>query len=139
MAVELEELPRLHEPDPDAAWQGFWYHQRLLARQLRPICQIGYRREAWVGLTQHGPIRLTVDRRIQTVPINLIEFRNGQDSVSLAPDQVIVEFKFRLGMPVLFKELMEEFALVPRRLSKYRLAVLALGLVEPIEPNVAEF
>ena len=138
VAVEVDELTRLQEAEPDAAWSGFWYHQRLLARQLRPICQIAYRRQAWVGITQYGPIRLTLDRRIQTVPINVIEFRNGTDSLSLSDDQFIVEFKFRLGIPVLFKEVMEEFALVPQRLSKYRLAVVALGLVEPAEPDVAE-
>ena len=50
---------------------------------------------------------------------------------------MIVEFKFRLGMPILFKELVEKFALTPKRISKYRLAVVALGLVEPpreVEP-----
>ena len=40
-------------------------------------------------------------------------------------------------MPVLFKELVEKLALTPKRISKYRLAVAALGLVEvPESTNV---
>jgi hypothetical protein len=133
-AVRVDELERLQGNEPDAGWPGFWYHQRLIARRLRPICQISYRRIARVTATQYGPIRLTLDRCIQTVPLNLVAFSELTPSLGLSEDQVIIEFKFRLGMPALFKELVEQFALVPTRVSKYRLAVVALGLVEPLEP-----
>jgi len=129
--VPVEELSRLHSEEPDASWPGFWYHQRLLARQLRPICQIGYHRIARVTLTQHGPIRLTLDRGIRSTPLKQIGFDDALPGVELSEDEVIVEFKFRMAMPVLFKELVEQFALTPKRISKYRLAVVALGLVEP--------
>jgi len=131
--VNMDELSRLHGADPDADWPGFWYHQRLLARRLKPICQITYHRIARVAMTQYGPIRLTVDRRIRTVPLNQVGFNDLTPSVAISDDQVIVEFKFRLGMPVLFKEVVERFALTQKRISKYRLAVVALGLVDPPE------
>lgn len=130
-SVGVEELSRLHESEPDASWQGFWYHQRLLARQLKPICQIGYHRIARVTMTEHGPIRLTIDRSIRTVPLSLVGFNDLGPGIQLSEDQVIVEFKFRVGMPVLFKELVEKFGLTPKRISKYRLGVVALGLVDP--------
>lgn len=130
-AVGVHELERLQEAEPDPSWPGFWYHQRLLARQLRPICQITYRRIARVALTKYGPVRLTLDRCIQTVPLNLVGFNDLSPGVALSDDQVIVEFKFRMDMPVLFKDLVEQFALLPKRISKYRMAVVALGLVEP--------
>jgi hypothetical protein len=134
-SVDVEELPKLDHDDPDAGWCGFWYHQRLLARQLKPICQIGYRRVAKVTMTQFGPIRLTFDRAIRTVPLGSFSFNDLTPGILLNENQVIVEFKFRIGMPVLFKELVEKFALTPKRISKYRLAVVALGLVEatPLE------
>ncbi len=135
-SVDAVELARLQESEADADWPGFWYHQRLLARRLRPVCQISYRRIARVAMTQYGPIRLTVDRGIQTVPLNLTAFNDLAPGIGLSEDQVIVEFKFRLAMPALFKELVEKFALTPKRVSKYRLAVVALGLVEPSEPQV---
>lgn len=130
-AVNLDDLQRLQEEEPEAGWPGFWYHQRLLARQLKPICQIGYRRLALVGSTQHGPVRLTVDRSIQTLPLELVGFNDLAPGAPVSGDQVIVEFKFRLNMPALFKELVERFGLTPKRISKYRLAVVALGLVDP--------
>jgi len=137
-AVDIEELEHLHVSEPDASWPGFWYHQRLLARQLRPICQITYRRIALVTQTQHGPIRLTFDRCIQTVPLNSVGFNDLSPGTPLSDDRVIVELKFRVGMPLLFKDLVEEFAIVSNRISKYRLAVVALGLVEPDQPTPAQ-
>jgi hypothetical protein len=134
-AVGINDLSRLYQTEPDGDWPGFWYHQRLVARRLKPICQIGYHRIARVAMTQYGPIRLTVDRGIRTTPLNLAEFNDLAPGVPVSDGQVIVEFKFRLGMPVLFKEVVEKFALTPTRISKYRLAVVALGLVEAPEPS----
>ncbi len=131
-AVDVAELERLQALEADPGWPGFWYHQRLLARRLKPICQIAYRRTALVAMTNYGPVRLTLDHCIQTVPLNSIGFNDLSPGLPLL-EQVIVEFKFRVDMPVLFKNLVEEFALTPQRISKYRLAVVALGLVEPME------
>ena len=133
--VDLEELPRLHGAEAEPGWPGFWYHQRLLARRLRPICQIGYQRTARVAMTPHGPIRLTFDRCIRTIPLELAAFHDPAAAVELSPDQMIIEFKFRVAMPVLFKELVETFGLTAKRISKYRLAVVALGMVDSLEPE----
>ena len=130
-AVPVEDLVRLDGDEPDAGWPGFWYHQRLQARQLRPICQIAYQRVARVAMTQNGPIRLTLDRCIQAIPLQSIAFNDTLPGRMVLDDQVIIEFKFRLGMPVCFKELVERFVLNQKRISKYRLAAVALGLVAP--------
>ena len=135
-AVDVSELERLQEADPDPGWPGFWYHQRLIARQLRPICQISYRRTALVAMTSHGAVRLTLDHCIQTVPLSSCAFNDSTPGTLLSAENVIVEFKFRMDMPVLFKNLVEQFGLTPQRLSKYRLAVVALGLVEPEETSL---
>ena len=134
-AVSMEELARLNEGDADPGWPGFWYHQRLQARQLRPICQISYRRVARVAMTPNGPIRLTVDHCIRTVPLQSIAFNDEAPGMNVSEEKVIVEFKFRMGMPVLFKELVEGFGLNAKRLSKYRLAAVKLGLVEGPAPE----
>jgi hypothetical protein len=142
-AVEIEELARLAQEEPDLGWPGFWFHQRLLARRLRPICQIGYRRTARVSMTAYGPIRLTFDYDVQTVPAPKLTFGDHLAGTRVSEDQVIVEMKFRVDMPASFKELVERFALNPRRVSKYRLAVVALGFVsepvlEPAQPEPPE-
>ena len=128
-AVEVQELARLADAEADPGWPGFWFHQRLLARRLRPICQITYRRTARVSITNYGPIRLTLDHDVRTLPIKGLSFENATPGTPLSHEQVILEMKYRVRMPAAFKELVERFALNAKRVSKYRLAVVALGFV----------
>ena len=133
--VKLDELERLAGGEPDRDWTGHWYHQRLLARRLRPVCEIAYRRTARVSMTGSGPIRLTMDEDIRTLPASRLVFNGVNEGGLLSENHVILELKFRLEMPALFKELVEKFALNPQPVSKYRLAVVALGLVTESRPD----
>jgi len=128
-AAEIDELSRLEELEVEPGWPGYWFHQRLLARRLRPVCQIGYRRIARVSMTDYGLIRLTVDDEILARPIQKLAFDDVSPATRLSNDQVIIEMKFRVAMPTAFKELVERFTLNPKRISKYRLAAVALGFV----------
>jgi hypothetical protein len=76
-----------------------------------------------------GPIRLTLDEAVRAMPAASVAFNGADEGVRLSESQVILELKFRSNMPVVFKHLVEEFALNPVRVSKYRLAALALGCV----------
>ena len=137
--IEIEELNRLEELDAEAGWPGFWFHQRLLARRLRPVCQISYHRTARVSMTPLGPIRLTIDHHVQSWPLQRLAFDGASAGTPLSQDQVIVEMKYRVDMPVIFKELVERFTLNAKRVSKYRLAVVALGFVrEPASGSTQE-
>ena len=127
--VKVDELKRLSDSQPDRGWAGFWYHQRLLARRLNPVCQITYRRTARVAMTGYGPIRLTLDDDIHALSANGLVFDSDAAGLRLSEKQIIIELKYRCEMPVLFKLLVEEFALNPQPVSKYRLAAVALGLV----------
>lgn len=110
-----------------ARWAGAWFGHRLLARHLAPVCQVAYDRTARQAHTPYGPARLTLDERVTAWPADRIAF---QDAVSrpVLIDRVILELKFRVEMPLVFKELVEEFALDPSSLSKFRLSMAALGL-----------
>jgi hypothetical protein len=127
--VHLDELKRLGDSQPERGWAGFWYHQRLLARRLNPVCQISYRRTARVAMTGLGPIRLTLDDDIRALGANGLLFDADKKGTRLSEEQIIIELKYRFEMPVLFKLLVEEFALNPQPISKYRLAAVTLGLV----------
>jgi hypothetical protein len=128
--VDLNDLPRLRAAVPDSSWSGAWFHRRVLARGMRPSCQISYRRTARVGMNPYGPFRLTLDEGLSARPARGLWFDEEPESVELAPEQVILELKFREEVPLVFKELIREFELNPRRISKYRMAVTGLGLVE---------
>lgn len=127
--VSLNELVRLAEKEAAPGWAGFWYHQRLLVRQLRPICQISYQRTARVAASSHGAIRLTVDQGIRAQPVQGLCFGDSAAGQLVSDGYAIVELKYRSEIPVVFKELVERFALNPKRISKYRLAVAGLGMI----------
>ncbi len=127
--VKIDEINRLAKAEVDAHWTGCWYHQRLLVRSLRPVCEISYYRTARVSMTSLGPIRLTLDDRIRASIINGMALNGEHEGVTLAADHLILELKYLVEMPVLFKLLVEEFALNPQPVSKYRLAMVALGYV----------
>lgn len=130
------EIRRLSEMEADPKWLGSWYHKRVLLRGLKPICQISYERTARVASTATGPVRLTLDENLRALPAREYVFQPDSDCLRVAPTNVVMEMKFRGETPVLFKELIEKFALSPKKMSKYRLAAVALGLVPE---NVIEF
>ena len=73
----------------------------------------------------HGTVRLTVDDQLRALPALDYEFRDEAGKPVLS-DRVIVELKYRIALPAIFKQLIEAHALVPARVSKYRLAQDAL-------------
>jgi hypothetical protein len=94
-------------------------------------------------MTQYGPIRLTLDEDLRAQPTDGLCFSAPGDT-PICANQVILELKFRYAMPTLFKYLLEEFALNPQPLSKYRLAVTALNLAAtaaaaPIESSTYQY
>src|SRR6185503_9499011 len=106
--VKLEELERLANAEPERSWAGYWFHRRLLARGLEPLCQISYHRTARIAMTQYVPIRLTLDEHLSALPAAGLWF-SDQKGTCLLENQNILELKFRWEMPVLFKYLVEEF------------------------------
>ena len=135
--VRSEELEQLSRPETAEGWIGAWYHRRLLARDLKPVCQISYRRTARVAPTPFGPIRLTMDDNLRASVATGVHFVEGEGELILN-EQIILEMKFRYAMPALFKYLAEEFGLTPSRVSKYRLAVNGLELMGAQASGVEE-
>jgi hypothetical protein len=134
--VRLDELPRLFESELESSWNGRWYYRRLTARRLNLVCLIEYRRMARVAVTSNGPVRLTVDDHLRACIPHELSYEIGPKSAPLLDDQLVVELKFRGETPVVFKRLIEEFHLNPVANSKYRRAVMALGLAaEAVEQS----
>jgi hypothetical protein len=131
-SVRIEELDCLADPLPTRQWNGRWFYRRLQARRLRPICQISYQRSARVCMTSHGPIRLTLDNDIRALPAGGLTFNADPDGLLLLEDKLILELKYRCELPLLFKQLIEEFALSTQSVSKYRMAVAGMGAVKEV-------
>ena len=136
--LALEAMARLASAEARSGWAGYWFHRRLLLRGLGPICQVSFDREVCEGQSGEGPIRLIVDENLRALPAAGFWFRE-EAGLAFAPEVVVLQLRFPRKPPVVFKELIEVFALDPGGLSKYRRAVTALGLVrEPREGDPAK-
>lgn len=117
-------------------WPGTWFGHRVIARRLGPVCQVAYDRVARLAPTPYGIARLTLDAHVRAWPADRFEFQTGEPH-PVVTDRVILEMKFRVEMPAVFKALVEEFRLSPAPVSKYRLSMAALGLASaPVQDEI---
>jgi hypothetical protein len=123
--IDISDLHRLLEP-ADRSWPGYWFQQRLELRRLRTACQVSYRRVARVGRAASGDVRLTLDRDIHAVPQTEPVF-TAERGAAVSPNHQILELKYRRELPAIFQSLIDRFELTPLTVSKYRLALEALG------------
>jgi hypothetical protein len=121
----ISDLDRLSTSGPD--WSGNWFARRLENRRLQPVCQVAYNRVARVGMTECGPLRLTLDTELRATELRAIRFAEAVN-LDIEPGAAILEMKYRVHVPPVFKRLIEEFGLASRSHSKYRTAIRALGL-----------
>ena len=135
--VPIKSLALLEASMPQLGWEGKWFHDRIQLRQLHPVCLIAYQRMARYSLCNNRPIRLTIDENIYAAATNEISFNNELVWKGVLENQNILEIKYRIEMPLLFKNLIEEYDLKPQPVSKYRLAIGALGLVKSDESTVS--
>jgi hypothetical protein len=123
--VPLAEIARIGRLD--AAWPGFWFDRRLALRRLRPVCQVSYSRIARVALLPAGPVRLTLDGDVRACASTSLEF-DGVQGCPILGGRMVLELKYPLAFPTLFKELIQDFRPTPARASKYRAAARELDL-----------
>jgi hypothetical protein len=109
-------------------WAGQWFHDEISRRRLKPVCRISYERIAYLGSADNGPVRVTFDRKVRGEPARAWQVAAVTVDEELLAGSVICEFKYRLAMPRMFKELMESLGLHSRPCSKYRRFIAAAGL-----------
>ena len=124
--VPIPDLDHLAGPTADAGWCGYWFHRRVLLRRLSPLVQMSYDRVARVGMASAGPMRMTIDTNLRVLPLPVRAFIPGV-GFPLIDGRCIVELKYRVEVPALFKQLVETFALEPGPVSKYR---IGLGVLD---------
>lgn len=134
--ISMAELSWMGQALSVTDWPGHWFHSRLIARELRPVCQIRYRRTAFVGSTSEGTVRLTMDRQVQGALVSDWSLETSGELRSLLEGCVILELKFREAMPLLFKKLVQDRMLSPTGVSKYRRCLEAWNL--PLQETQGE-
>lgn len=132
--VPLEELDHLRRPEPARGWDGYWFHRRMLLRQIQPIVQLSYDRVARVGASETGPVRMTIDTNLSVLPMRDLAFLPGVGQAFL--DGVcIVEVKFRARLPPIFREFAQMLGLGVQKISKFRSALRSLDYPLPPDPD----
>jgi hypothetical protein len=121
-SVPLDELGLL-ENGFSPEWAGSWFAAKVRQKGLAPVCQVSYRRTAYLGCNADGPIRLTFDRALHGLPAAAARFDGESRGTALLPENVIVEFKFQGGMAPAFKETIAALGLTFGPASKYRRCV----------------
>ena len=125
--IPLDAVSGLRLDDPDPTHPAYWFFRRVTLRRLRPVCVIRYGRTARMGETPEGPVRMTLDASVMASPTSLVTLNPGPGR-ELVHGLLILELKYSGVFPRVFKDLVDEFHLMPRSASKYRFAVQALGL-----------
>lgn len=124
----------LENDRPDPSWEGFWFHRRLVLRRLRPLLQLSYDRIAREGTSSDGPVRLTIDTNLTALPMPDRAFLPGIGMPFLEGFS-IVEIKYRVSLPSMFKPLVEKFGLEVQKISKFRAGLRSLDYPLPRDPD----
>jgi hypothetical protein len=137
-AIVAEELDWLVDGQLRPGWAANWFRRRLDLRGLSPKISVVYDRIARVGMTPEGPIRFTVDRDVRCLPSSGSGFPSASEGQQVLSGFSIVEFKYRVALPAVFKGLIRELGQEPTGVSKYRHGVVACGLQQACEPAERE-
>jgi hypothetical protein len=125
VAKDRCELPRdefaawVHSPGGDTP-AVLAYRQTLAAKQLHPVCRMSYQRQAWLRGGAEGVVRLTLDQHIRGMLCTAWDNEPVSHGLTILPDSVVCEFKFRHALPQPFRQLVAELQLAPTAVSKYR-------------------
>lgn len=132
--VPLDEIQKLGCAASNPHWDGHWFHRRIRLRRLEPIVQLSYTRIARVGQSPTGPIRVTVDTGLRILPLPDLAFLPGC-GLPFLEQSCIVEVKYQVAPPALFKELAAAFRLDVQKISKFRTGLRALDYPLQREPD----
>ena len=115
------------------SWAGQWFHGEIAERQLAPTCRISYDRVAYLGSADGSAVRVTFDRKVRGEPSAAWSVEPVAMEGELFPHQVICEFKYRVSVPRMFKEVIESLGLHPMPCSKYRRFIASAGLASGVD------
>lgn len=115
-------------PEARGDARRFFYH--VYRHALRPIVLITYEREAFFQKFDDS-VRITLDKNLRSITYPALEdlYRETGALFSL-PGYVILEAKFRRGMPAWFKTILSAFKLEREAVSKYALSLDAHHMPE---------
>jgi hypothetical protein len=116
-------------------WPGAWFLERVRQKTLGPITSVAYWRTAFFGPSEQGPIRLTLDRDVIGVRASAWAVPPLDKGQPLLPGGVLLELKYHIHLPSLYRDLLTRLPPQPARISKYRLGVELCGVQAGMTSN----
>lgn len=133
------ELSFLKDGGHGADWVGGWFLERVRQKKLQPTCGLSYVRTAFFGRSENGPVRMTFDRQLTGARVMDWVVPAVHDGEFLLPGGVLLEMKYYVHLPMLFRELLSLLPAGKGRVSKYRLGAQRCGAPEALSrPNLAD-
>jgi hypothetical protein len=126
--IPAEHLSWLAGPIAPADWCGTWFQTRIHERKLQPTSCVTYRRQAFFGMDGGMPVRMTLDREVVGIPASQWHIPHVSNGHLLLPDAVLLELKFHIVLPDLFRNLLQRLPNEPARASKYRRCIELSGM-----------
>jgi hypothetical protein len=132
--IQNDDLTLIADGSAPEDWPGNWFLERVASRGLAPACSVTYRRTAFLGMAGESPVRLTLDRDLLGAPANGWAARQCS-GLPLFPGGALLEMKFHVHLPELFRTLLLRLPLMQGRVSKYRRCVEVCGLASGPTPS----
>ena len=94
---------------------------------------MSYVRTARLGSSPHGKVRMTIDFDLRVLPLPDRAFLPGT-GLPLMEAHNVIEVKYCVQLPPVFKDVISQFALKTQPISKYRAGLALLGLSPDAAP-----
>ncbi len=104
---------------------------------LKPTILIVYEREAFLSKFDNG-LRITFDKSIRFYDNPNIDSLYRDDDLEIAsPNHFVLELKFSNGYPKWLQDIVQEFGLIRRSISKYTICIDSSKRINPMRKNLS--
>lgn len=111
--------------------EKFFHH--MLRDKLKPIILIVYEREAYFSKFDKS-LRITLDKNLRYFDNPCIHSLYKDDELKLAiPNHFVLEVKFTNGYPRWLRDIVQEFNLTRKSVSKYTICIDASEKIDPFK------
>lgn len=114
--------------------ERFFHH--IIKNNLKPTILIVYEREAYFSKFDRG-LRITFDKNLRYFDYPVINNLYSDNDLEIAiPSHFVLEVKFSNGYPKWLQDIICEFQLVRRSVSKYTICIDSSRTINPLRKNI---
>lgn len=114
--------------------EKFFHH--ILKDDLRPTILIVYEREAFYSKFDKG-LRITFDKNLRFYDKpNMNNLYKDTDLEFATPNHFVLELKFNNGYPKWLQNIVQEYSLIRRSVSKYTICIDSSNRIDPLRKNL---